>query len=56
MIYGRLKQVSTYKSYDENGKFIGEGAKYIYKPILLWRDVIIGLSIAFLVIHKVFMV
>lgn len=55
MICGRLKQVITMEIYDEKGQFTGKRAKYIYTPILLWRDVIIGLSLAFTIIHTIYM-
>lgn len=49
MIIGKLEQVITMKIYGPKGEFLGESAKYIYKPILLWRDVIIGLIAAFFI-------
>lgn len=49
MIHGKLQQVITMKIYGPNGDLLGEKAKYVYKPILLWRDVIVGLSVAFVI-------
>lgn len=53
MIYGKLQQVIVMKFYGPNGEFKRESAKYIYKPVLIWRDVIIGLSIALVIIHRI---
>jgi hypothetical protein len=49
MLIGKIDKCITMKIYDENGHFLGEAAKYDYKPVLIWRDVIIGLSMAILV-------
>lgn len=49
MIYGKLQQIVTVKAYGPKGEFLGESAKYIYKPVLLWRDVFIGLFMAFII-------
>jgi hypothetical protein len=48
MLIGKIDRIITMKIYDENGRFLGEAAKYDYKPILTWYDVAIGLSVAFL--------
>ena len=53
MIYGKLQSVITMKIYGPDGDFLGEKAKYIYKPILLWSDVAIGLFAAFIALHVI---
>lgn len=52
MIYGKIQQVITMKIYGPQGEFLGERARYVYKPILLWRDVIFGLAIALFILHR----
>lgn len=49
MITGKIDKAIIMKLYDEDGEFLGEKAKYIYKPVLLWRDIIFGLILAFLI-------
>jgi hypothetical protein len=49
MIYGKLQSVIIMKIYGSNGEFLGEQAKYIYKPLLMWYDVVIGLILAFII-------
>lgn len=48
MIIGKVEQAIVMEIYDAEGKYLGKQAKYVYKPILIWRDVIIGLIVAFL--------
>ena len=48
MLTGKIDRVITMKIYDQDGNFIGEAAKYVYKSILTWYDVAIGLGVAFL--------
>jgi hypothetical protein len=49
MILGKLQQVITMEIYDKDGNFLGKKAEYIYKPILMWYEVVAGLLVAFIV-------
>lgn len=49
MIYGKVQQVIAMKIYGPNGSLMGEKVKCVYKPVLLWQDVIAGLLVALIV-------
>jgi hypothetical protein len=46
MIIGKIEQAIVMEIYGEDGQFLSKQTKYIYKPVLIWRDLIIGILIA----------